>query len=144
MNATLLSECCDRSGMAGGCSLISGLFAGLWPLALMNSAEEGLISLKDSTSSQPFRLTSSRSDLFCHHECFTRATLSGWFLLLSGYIAGAGKALLQLRSKLRPWARSAHAVRAILFANATIATFFGRRSSSVLIQGSSVCPGRLP
>jgi hypothetical protein len=25
MNATLLSECSDRSGMTGGCSLISGL-----------------------------------------------------------------------------------------------------------------------
>src|SRR5260221_6687571 len=90
------------------------------------------------------RLISSRSDLFCHHECFTRATLSGWLLLLNDYIAAVGRALLQLLSKLRPWARSAHAVRAILFANATIATFFGRRSSRSLIQGSNVRPGRLP
>jgi hypothetical protein len=74
----------------------------LGPLALMNSAEEGLISLMDCKSKRTCRLTSSRSDLFCHHECFTRATLSGWFLLLSVYIAEAGKALLQLRSKLRP------------------------------------------
>jgi hypothetical protein len=59
-------------------------------LALMNSAEEDLISSMDCKSKKPFRLTSSRSDLFCHHECFTRATLSGWFLLLSSYTAGAG------------------------------------------------------
>jgi len=42
-------------------------------VALMKSAEEGLISVKDSKSSQRFRLTSPRSDLFRHHEngtCF--------------------------------------------------------------------------
>ena len=40
-------------------------------MALMISAEEGLISGKDSKSEEPFRLASPRSDLFRHHEIVT-------------------------------------------------------------------------
>jgi len=40
-------------------------------VALMKSAEEGLISGKDSQSKVRFRFASPRSDLFGHHENVT-------------------------------------------------------------------------
>jgi len=47
-------------------------------VALMESAEEDLISGKDSKSKHLFRFASPRSDLFCHHENVTRFNPVGY------------------------------------------------------------------
>ena len=54
-----------------GCSLISYVCRAWLCVALMKSAEEGLISRKDSRSKVRFRFASPRSDLFHHHENVT-------------------------------------------------------------------------
>jgi len=51
------------------------------PLALMESAGEGLISYVSSKDKTRFRFASPRSDLFCHHMYFNLRNLSATSLL---------------------------------------------------------------
>jgi hypothetical protein len=46
---------------------ISGLCTDTGPLALMEFAGEGLISVESSKDKRQFSLASPRSDLWCHH-----------------------------------------------------------------------------
>lgn len=73
MDAARLGRFCVRADIKGAAAV---LYPAYWCrdslcVALMISARKGLISCEDSKSTLPFRLTSPRSDLRCHHEYAT-------------------------------------------------------------------------
>ena len=73
MDAARLGKCRVRADINSAAAVLYpayGCRASLC-VALMISAEEGLISAKDSKSKVLFRLSSPRSDRGCHHEYAT-------------------------------------------------------------------------
>lgn len=98
-------------------------------LALMEFADPRLIFREGSRPEGPFRFGGSRSDLFAitssrTYATFQKITLSSAELRDEPTYAGE---LLYSPWYSRWWARSAHRVRAVLFAIATIATLIGRK-----------------
>jgi len=107
----------------------------LGPLALMESADPRLISPVGFSPYSPCRLGGSRSDLCAITRCRPLRNLSATSSCMSLCESSfpfvdprpyAGR-LTKSAWYARSWASTAHTVRAVLFANATVTTFAGRR-----------------
>ena len=131
-------ELSDVAAALVGCGHVSGLLMRqVWPLALMLCADR--VPIESPHFERALTQTGSpdpRNDRICITSSCPRQLVLRIDLLAALYAANNGFGSLYLS----PWTMMAQAIRAILFASATAATFVGRRSISRPSHGRFCVP----